>query len=107
MTRDDIGYAGVTGRELPGEHWNARILRERAEQATGDDRRQWVFTRPCGHPIGVVTDAHYDYEGAFWEMYGNIREASRAMDDGVTAELMPHAEYVRRYYEQMSAGCTC
>jgi len=27
----DITYAGPTGRELPGEHWNARILREQAE----------------------------------------------------------------------------
>lgn len=26
-----IDYAGPTGREKPGEHWNARILREQAE----------------------------------------------------------------------------
>ncbi len=29
--RTDIDYAGWTGRELPGEHWNARIIRESAE----------------------------------------------------------------------------
>jgi hypothetical protein len=27
------GYAGPTGRELPGEHWNARAIRELAEAA--------------------------------------------------------------------------
>lgn len=28
----DIEYAGPTGREQPGEHWNARILRELRER---------------------------------------------------------------------------
>lgn len=26
-----IDYAGPTGRELPGEHWNARIIREQRQ----------------------------------------------------------------------------
>ena len=30
---DDIHYAGPTGRELPGEHWNARIIREQATES--------------------------------------------------------------------------
>ena len=39
-----IDYAGCTGRELPGEHWNARIGREHAEQ----ERRQAQETYPPG-----------------------------------------------------------
>lgn len=37
--KNRIDYAGPTGRELPGEHWNARILRERAEATRRDAQR--------------------------------------------------------------------
>lgn len=33
--KDSIDYAGETGRERPGEHWNARIIREQAERQVG------------------------------------------------------------------------
>jgi hypothetical protein len=32
-----ISYAGPTGRERPGEHWNARIIREMAEAGAAFD----------------------------------------------------------------------
>lgn len=31
--KNSPGYAGPTGRELPGEHWNARAVRELTEAA--------------------------------------------------------------------------
>jgi hypothetical protein len=46
--RDDIDYAGPTGRELPGEHWNARIIREQAE-ATPRDKAECPDGGTCHH----------------------------------------------------------
>lgn len=31
LTSQQISYAGPTGRELPGEHWNARVIREQVQ----------------------------------------------------------------------------
>ena len=31
MSEKPIDYAGPTGREKPGEHWNARVIREQDE----------------------------------------------------------------------------
>jgi hypothetical protein len=52
-----INYAGPTGREKPDEHWNARIIRETAEQRgrvpihpPADDR----FTYRAGGTSGVT-----------------------------------------------------
>lgn len=48
----DIAYAGPAGRELPGEHWNARILREQAVDATV------VITPAAGHTEMAAHDGY-------------------------------------------------
>lgn len=48
----DIHYAGPTGREMPGEHWNARIIREENEAASrqeGSDGAHDIQTNGTGY----------------------------------------------------------
>jgi hypothetical protein len=59
-----IDFAGPTGRELPGEHWNARIIRETADASPPPpdlaeiDRNARAYGWEIGHrgisPIEVV-----------------------------------------------------
>jgi hypothetical protein len=55
----DPRYAGETGRERDGEHWNARVLRETAEDGTRPEPPQAaVLVHESGFPYAEVrTDA--------------------------------------------------
>lgn len=59
-TRQPATYAGPTGRELPDEHWNARIIRETA--ATQTTQATATTSQPPTHTRAGILDnlTHYD-----------------------------------------------
>jgi|SRR5215472_3243716 len=54
------GEARPTGREKPGEHWNARIIREQAEAPKG--KHHATSHRTCARCSGYIDAASGFYE---------------------------------------------
>lgn len=66
----DTHYAGPTGREKPGEHWNARIIREEREQAMSDK----VDYKIPDEAVGAAARAYYENLGWDWDDLGGWHE---------------------------------
>lgn len=70
--------------------------------------QDWVFTNPCGCPIGVlVADRAPTLSKAWKGFFATQAERDRAMDRGVTVELMSHDRYVVEVSPKMGADYTC
>ena len=70
--------------------------------------QDWVFSNPCGCPFGVmVADRAPSRSKAWKEFYDTQAERDRAMDRGVTVELMPHDRYVAEVSPKMSPDFVC
>jgi len=91
------GEAMPTGREKPGEHWNARIIREEAEAARAD-----IYQPKVGDRVRVID---FDGEVKFIGTDGRYQVVSgsqlgeqssyfwgRPGDQGVTIEKLPDPE---------------
>jgi hypothetical protein len=64
-----------------------------------------VFLNPCGCAVGVMTAAGETKSKAWREFWGTRGAADRAMDRGVTHELVTHERYVAEHLPAMRAGC--
>jgi hypothetical protein len=96
-SRDDIGYAGPTGRELPGEHWNARIIREMAAEAehhiqpfptpVNQGERVRAFTARCTihNAVTLETWSSFSQAGSDFRCDGghNLRFLHEFHGDGI------------------------
>jgi len=76
-------------------------------RAEDDTRSFWVFTHECGCTTSVLTDGGYDQAGAFWQMYGSIAEAEKAIDRGVTTQFVDAPTYHKIYHPMIKRGHTC
>jgi hypothetical protein len=71
-----ITYAGPTGREHPGEHWNARILREQEEARRGMEPKTWTVyaERKVSTTAEITAPTYREALAAFAERKTNMAE---------------------------------
>lgn len=79
MTEKPISYAGPTGREKPGEHWNARIIREQQEAEQAAESRVTPAQGIIDEPFAIIADHLVAHVGrctcdGLFETYGHRPE---------------------------------